>query len=178
MGFDTVYFLFAVEDAFGVAITNEEARASALPGTWSITSNAGSRVASERPVTANAPSTAYAVRCFTRIGCREAESGPTRRGMTSYLAGISGAAGVSCNGSSASPSGHDTASLEFGASAARTIGATADYIARKAPAAIKGPDEGWTRPEIERTIRTLIADDLGIASFSWDDSFVTDLRVD
>ncbi len=62
--------------------------------------------------------------------------------------------------------------------AARTIGATADYLATCSPAELKAPNEAWSRGEIERIVTALMKQELGITRFQWNDRFVEDLRVD
>jgi hypothetical protein len=58
-----------------------------------------------------------------------------------------------------------------------TVGATARSLAAASPAAIKTPGEGWSRNEIERIVRHLMEEELGIKTFSWDDRFHKDLGV-
>ena len=60
----------------------------------------------------------------------------------------------------------------------RTVGATAEYLAQRFPALVKGHGSAWSRREIETVLAGLIQHVLGIASFGWDDRFVEDLRLD
>jgi hypothetical protein len=55
--------------------------------------------------------------------------------------------------------------------ACRTVGATAEYMARRAPSFVKGAGAEWTREEIEAVISNLMKDELAITSFDWDDRF-------
>jgi hypothetical protein len=59
-----------------------------------------------------------------------------------------------------------------------TVGTTARFAAARCPGALKGTDGTWTRMEVEGVIRRLMADQLGIERFDWDDRFVRDLRLD
>jgi hypothetical protein len=68
--------------------------------------------------------------------------------------------------------------LGFHPARGRTVRSTAEYLAVRAPAALKHRYEGWTRSEIEAVITGLMSEDLGIAEFRWDDRFVEELRVD
>jgi hypothetical protein len=61
---------------------------------------------------------------------------------------------------------------------AETVGRTSRFIATRCPVALKGAAGAWTRAEVEEVIRRLMADQLGIAHFDWDDHFVRDLRLD
>jgi hypothetical protein len=58
---------------------------------------------------------------------------------------------------------------------AATLGTVAMHLARRAPAWLKGDDRTWTRAEIERVVRALMIEELGISSFRWTDRFVKDL---
>lgn len=58
-----------------------------------------------------------------------------------------------------------------------TVGGTARYLATEATAALKG-ESGWSRAEVEATVTRLMKDQLGIESFRWDQQFVRDLGVD
>ncbi len=58
-----------------------------------------------------------------------------------------------------------------------TLGDTAQYLATHAPAALQKPGAGWSRAQIETTIRRLILEHLGIDKFEWHQRFVEDLGV-
>jgi hypothetical protein len=57
-----------------------------------------------------------------------------------------------------------------------TAGGTARYLAREAKAALKG-DSGWSRGQIEEVVARLIREVLAIKQFGWDQHFVKDLGV-
>ena len=61
--------------------------------------------------------------------------------------------------------------------AVETVGGTARYLAVEAKAALKGTS-GWTRQDVEDTVVRLMDAQLGIKKFGWDQEFVRDLRVD
>jgi hypothetical protein len=58
---------------------------------------------------------------------------------------------------------------------ARTVGATASYLAAYAPNALKPNSEGWTRREIARVISALMGYELVVTEFTEDSRFVADL---
>ena|SRR5688572_1101233 len=62
-------------------------------------------------------------------------------------------------------------------SSVETVGGTAAHLAEVAAGALRG-DEGLTRDQIERTVRTLMREHLGVKEFDWNDQFVRDLNVD
>lgn len=59
-----------------------------------------------------------------------------------------------------------------------TVGGTARYLAVEATAALKGITAGWTRQQVEETVARLMKECLGITDFGWDQHFARDLRVD
>jgi hypothetical protein len=58
---------------------------------------------------------------------------------------------------------------------ARTVGATARYLAAYAPSALKPVPEGWTRSEIARVVTALMGYELLVTEFTEDSRFVADL---
>jgi hypothetical protein len=58
----------------------------------------------------------------------------------------------------------------------KTLGDTARYLAAYVPSAWQV--EGWTRGDIEVVVRRLMAEELFIKQFNWDDEFVRDLKCD
>jgi acyl carrier protein len=59
-----------------------------------------------------------------------------------------------------------------------TVGDTARYLATYAAAALQPPDGGWSRTQIEQIVTRLISEQLGINEFAWHARFVDDLGVD
>jgi len=59
---------------------------------------------------------------------------------------------------------------------ATTVGDVAQYLATYAPAALREA-KGLRRPDIEKTIARLMEDQFGITSFGWDQQFVRDLKL-
>ncbi len=59
-----------------------------------------------------------------------------------------------------------------------TVGGTARYVATHTPGALKGREPRWTRSEIELVVTRLMADELGITDFRWEQRFVQDLGLD
>jgi hypothetical protein len=59
----------------------------------------------------------------------------------------------------------------------QTVGGTARFLASEATAALKG-NVGWSRHQVEEVVTKLMRDQLGIKEFGWDQHFVRDLGVD
>ncbi|HEY7518665.1 MAG TPA: hypothetical protein VIE36_10275 [Methylomirabilota bacterium] len=62
--------------------------------------------------------------------------------------------------------------------AVATVGGTAQYLAEHGAAAFQRPTEGWSRQAIEATIGKIMREQLGIEEFRWNQQFVRDLGVD
>ena len=62
--------------------------------------------------------------------------------------------------------------------AVATIGGTARYFAERSPGAFKHTDEGWSREEVEATMKRLMREQFAITEFGWDQEFVKDLGLD
>jgi acyl carrier protein len=56
-----------------------------------------------------------------------------------------------------------------------TLGDTARYLATHAAVALQRPGVGWSRAQIEAGVRQLMAENLGVADFDWEQKFVDDL---
>ena len=178
MGLDTVEFLLAVEDAFGISIPNSEAEQLTTP-----------RVLAEyieHRLPAGSSTACHTQRAFykLRTGIVQAHRIPrgSIRRETSWrdiLPGRSfGNAWRHMQKVAGSGDWPRASFLGFRNPAARTVGDTATYLATRAPAGLKYSGEGWTRAEIDQVITRLIADELGITTFSRDDRFVEELRLD
>ena len=59
-----------------------------------------------------------------------------------------------------------------------TVGGTARYLAAKCSSALKRRAPTWTKKEITETVSRLMSIELGITKFGLDDRFVQDLGVD
>jgi hypothetical protein len=59
-----------------------------------------------------------------------------------------------------------------------TVGATAEFLATRAPHALKRATEGWSRAEITSIIGVLMKDELGVEQYAPTDRFVQDLHCD
>jgi len=60
----------------------------------------------------------------------------------------------------------------------QTIGGTARFLATTCPSAVKGKAPAWTKAEITQVVTRLMETELGITKFDLDDRFVQDLGVD
>lgn len=178
MGLDAVEFVMAVEDAFGIAIPNAVAERLLTPR--AVVEYVQSRLPAGDDKTCHSQLAFYTLRVATMRAhevsrasitpdtvWRELLPGPGFAKKWKRLGRVIGAPdwpGVSVFGYAFVPT--------------RTVGDTAQYLATRYPALIKGRDATWARSEIEAVIAALMRDDLAIASFSWDDRFVEELRVD
>lgn len=61
-------------------------------------------------------------------------------------------------------------------SSTHSVGDTAGALAASTPAAFLWPEEGWSRPAIEATVRKLMMEQFGLTTFEWGDRFVEDLH--
>jgi len=59
--------------------------------------------------------------------------------------------------------------------AAKSVGATARYLATKCPSALKGQSPTWSRSEITEVVTRLMGEELGVTQFKMSDRFVQDL---
>jgi hypothetical protein len=57
----------------------------------------------------------------------------------------------------------------------QSMGGTARFLAMRCPNAVKGSSPTWTRLEITQVVTSLMAEELGVTSFSMSDRFVQDL---
>ena len=176
MGLDAAEFVIAVEDAFGIAIPNHIAQVLLTPR--AVVDYVESRVAE------GADSGCYSQRAFYKLrsavmtvhqvprasvlpetSWRDLLPGPGFNRRWRHLRGVVGA-----------PQWPGPSFLGFVSKEARTVGGTADFLARRTPAFVKG-GRGWSRKEIEGVVSSLMADELGIVSFGRDQSFVAELGV-
>ena len=179
LGLDSVEFLMAIEDAFGITIPNTDAEQLATPRLLAdyLEGRLGGHNAS---VACRTQRAFYRVRSAVvrahRVP-REVLQPSTpwadvlpRRGFRNEWRRMKHVVGV--------PAWPGTSLFGRSPASAGTLGDTARFLATNAPAALMRPDEDWSRPEIERLIKELLETDLGIRSFSWNASFAQDLRVD
>jgi hypothetical protein len=178
MGLDAVEFVIAVEDGFGIAIPNVVAEQLLTPR--AVAEYVQSRLPAGDDMRCHSQLAFYTLRAaITRAYeiprasitpdtvWRELLPGPGFTRKWKHLGRVVGATdwpGVTFFG--------------YAFVRNRTVGETAEYLATRVPALIKGRGATWTRSEIDTVIAALMRDDLGIASFGWDDRFVEELRVD
>jgi len=178
MGLDIVEFVISVEDAFGIAIPNQVAQNLVTPR--AVADYVQSRLA------AGNDEVCHSQRAFYMLRAAAVQSLEVPRGRVTpnskWRALLPGGAfskkwkrlgkvvGVSDWPASSIPG--------YTPPPSRTVGATAEYLAQRFPALVKGHGSAWSRREIETVLAGLIQHVLGIASFGWDDRFVEDLRLD
>jgi hypothetical protein len=177
MGLDAVAFVFALEEAFGIAIPDADAERLLSPGSvvdylerrlhpGTLTGcleqrafyrlrRAAMRVL-DRPRSAFAPSTPWADVLQ-----------PQRHNRQWKLIG---------NAVAITPWPALKPLFTFGPTK-QSVGATAATLATTGPAALMRPNEGWQRPAIEGVVRRVMAEELGITAFNWSNHFKRDLGV-
>lgn len=176
MGLDGVEFVMAVEEAFGMAIPDADAQQLVTPGHvvryLEAKLRPGSGACLEQRAFHALRRAGIAVLNLPRATFRPETRwnvilGPRRRRRTWHL--LHHATGVVSW----------PWMWPWGAVPKRyaSIGDTARYLATYAAASLQAPDAGWSRSQIELTITRLMADQLAIENFDWDQRFVEDLGV-
>ena len=178
MGLDAVEFVLAVEDAFGLAIPDEDARRLTTPG--SLVDYLVSRLQPGSTSPCLEQRAFYRVRRVAMLVLDQPRSAfspetPWRDLLHPELHRpqwdqLGRAVGLT-------PWPPLKRLPSFGAPT-QTVGETAMALATMAPAALIEPDEGWSRGTVELTVQRIMAEELGITRFRWTDSFVQDLGVD
>jgi hypothetical protein len=177
MGLDSVEFVMAVEEAFQIAIPDDEAERMVTPR--HVVEYVVARLGGAQQQLCLEQRAFYrlrraAVRVFgvarsaVQVGTNWEEILATRQRRHNWKL-LQHATGVT-PWPSLTWLGNYRASLI-------TVGGTARYLASHAPAALQG-DSGWSRRQVEEAIRRLMAEHLAIREFEWDDHFVKDLEVD
>lgn len=174
MGLDLVEFAIAIEDAFGIFISDEDAEGLVTPGllvaylegrlqggtsacleqrAFYQLRKAGMQVL-DRPREAFRPSTLWTdVMHSTHL--------PRQWELIGRATGLS-------------PWPPLKPFLSFG-TPSQTMGETARYLATTAPRALMTEGEGWSPVAIESVVRGLMAEELGVTQFQPTDRFVQDL---
>jgi hypothetical protein len=178
MGLDAVEFVMAVEDAFGISIPSHEAEQLATPRALA--------EYVEHRLPSGSSAACHTQRAFYKLRSGIVQAHRIPRGnicpdtswqdiLPSRSFGKAWRHMQKVTGMGDWPR---ASFLGFRTPAARTVGGTATYLATRAPAALKHAGEGWTRAEIDQVIVRLMAHELGITAFSWNDRFAEELRVD
>jgi len=68
--------------------------------------------------------------------------------------------------------------FKFGFGGRQTIGESCRTVAHRNADLLRRPGEGWSRRDLEKILTGLIAEELGILKFGWDQDFVKDLGID
>jgi hypothetical protein len=178
VGLDGVEFVLAVEEAFGISIPDDVAPSLITP------KHVVDYIATRLPM--GDSSACFSQRAFYRLrgAVVKAYQIPRRRvrpetpwdailpdrgPFRSSWRHLQNAVGV--------PDWPRQHFLGFRLPSSRTVGDTAEYLAQRTPHLFKEESEAWSRSEIERIVTSLIATELGIQKFDWNDSFVRDLGV-
>jgi hypothetical protein len=178
MGLDAVEFVLAVEDAFGLAIPNQDAARLLTPG--DVVDYL------ERRLPKGSPLPCLEQRAFYRLrrACgqvleRSRESVQPETLWTDLLNEGNHSREWELLGRAAAirPWPRLKPMLSFGPAANRVQDTVKDIVAH-APATLLDQSEGWDRPRIEAHVRRLMAEELGVTAFKWTDRFVQDLNVD
>ena len=178
MGLDGVEFIMAVEEAFQIAIPDEDAGQMRTPG--DVVTYVFGRVGSERGHGCAEQRAFYRLRRASMkvFGqSREAIRPATRwdavlprRQRRHNWRLLHKATGT--------PHWPRLTLLGSVPDAVATVGGTAQYLVTHGEAVFQRPTEGWSRQAIEAVITRIMRDQLGITEFRWDQEFVRDLGVD
>jgi acyl carrier protein len=174
MGLDLVEFIMDVEEAFGIAIPDEEAQALLTPG--DLVRYVERRLAQGTGACLEQRAF-YALRRAGMGVLRQSRGSlrpdtrwdailPSKRRRRAWQL-MHHATGVV-----PWPRLWLWGSIEGGQT---TLGDTARYLATHAGAALQRPGVGWSRAQIEAGIRQLMAENLGVVDFEWEQKFIDDL---
>jgi len=177
MGLDAVAFVIAVEDAFGLAIPDADAERMATPR--AVADYVEARLPGGQQSACHSQQAFYLLRIAVGISHGVPRASVTPSAQWRDLLGKDGFRRKWQRvGKTVGVSDWPSASLlGYVPPPSRTVGATAEYLARRATSSIKGVGSGWTRAEIESVIANLMEDELGVTTFGWDDRFAEDLRI-
>lgn len=178
MGLDGVEFVMAVEEAFQIAIPDEDAQRMLTPG--DVVSYVLSRLGSEKSHACLEQRAFYRLRnaCMKvfskprtaiKPNTRWDDILPTRQRRHNWHL---------LHQATGTPHWPRLTILGRVPAVIATVGETARRLVSDGPAVFKHPEEGWTRRNVEDIIRKLMRDRLGITEFLWEQEFVKDLGVD
>jgi hypothetical protein len=175
MGLDGVEFVMAVEEAFGLSIPDEDAQELITPGHLVDYLEkrllAGQGACLEQRAFYSLRRAGIAV-----LGCRRSELRPEtrwenvlpvkkRRRVWELLHHSTGVVPWPAMPFWSRRPPHET------------LGETARFMATFSAAAMQPAGVGWSRPQIESIVRSLMAQQLGIMEFEWNHRFVDELKV-
>lgn len=178
MGLDSVEFVIAIEDAFGIFIPDADAEAMLTPGILIDYL--------ERRLT-RGDAGCLEQRAFYRLrkagmqvlDCARPAFQPRSQWKT-LLHARHGARQWNLIGRVSKLAPWPSYGRFFGRGGIpeQTMGDTARDLATRSPQSLMYEGEGWSRQSIEGVVRRLMADELGITEFKLTDRFVQDLGVD
>ena len=178
MGLDAVEFVFALEDAFQIGIPDHDAAAMLTPR--SVVDYLIARLPGETGTPCHSQRAFYRLRAgVAKLYQLDRQAVHPQTPWDEILPSrYPGRAWAQLQKTVGTVDWPAYGIFGFRLAGARTVGATATYLATKAPAALKREGEGWSRPEVEGIVRRLMSEELGIRRFDWDDRFVQDLHVE
>ncbi len=178
MGLDSVEFLFAIEDAFGISISDADAESLKTPRIL-VDYVAARLPRADGSVCAEQRAFYRLRRAVTRAyGIQPKRIRPDTSWDTLLPPRYPSRAWRQIQKAVGAVDWPRYRTIGLKTSEATSVGTTARYLATVAPASLKHDGEGWSRLEIEKAVRGLIAEELAITDFEWDDSFARDLGLD
>ena len=178
MGLDGVEIVLAVEDAFHIVIQDEDAKRIATPGQLvdhivdSVAATASGACLEQRAF--------YRIRAsaINLLGLPRAAVKPDASWDSLLPGGHSRAAWRKLREASGLSSWPPLGLLGGLDRDTATVGGTARYVAARSPDELRPSGERWSRPQVEATVRVIIADVTGITEFEWNQEFAKDLGID
>lgn len=178
MGLDGVEFIMAVEEAFQIAIPDEDAERMLTPG--DVVTYVFGRVGSEWGDGCTEQRAFYRLRRASmkvfdqprnaiRPVTRWDDVLPKRQRRHNWRL---------LHKATGTPHWPRLTPLGRVPDAVATVGGTARYLVAHGEAVFQRPAEGGSRPAVEATITRIMRDHFGITAFRWDQEFVRDLGVD
>ena len=176
MGLDSVEFLLAAEEAFQIAIPDEDATQMMTPRdvveyVLRRVGEADQRVCLEQRAFYRLRSASIRLfqtpRSSVRADTRWAEILPARARRHNWKL---------LHHATAVPQWRRLTLWGRFPRAVQTVGGTAQFLALEAKAALKG-DSGWSRQQVEEVVARLMREHLVIDEFGWDQQFYRDLGV-
>jgi hypothetical protein len=175
MGLDSVEFILAVEDAFGLAIPGPEASLLTTPGKL-VDYLEGRLQPGHQP--ANLEQRAFHI--LRRAGIATLHQPRRAFAPTTEwdeLLPPDRLRGWELLGRATKVTPWPRRTSWYWRRKHRTVGDTATMLASLVPQALLAPGEGWTRQRIEQVVTQVMRSELGIHRFAWTDHFVHDLHV-
>jgi acyl carrier protein len=178
MGLDGVEFIMAVEEAFQIAIPDEDGERMMTPG--DVVTYVLGRVGSEQALGCMEQRAFYRLRRASIRVFRQPREAirPTTRWDDILPKRQKRHNWRLLHQATGTPHWPRLTALGRVPDSVATIGDMARYLVTHGEGIFQRPTEGWSRQRIEATITRIMREVLGITEFRWDQEFVRDLGVD